>query len=78
MTRIVKRFEEYYWKDVHALNREISKTFGRLGVRWRHTMAYDPAYEPKGTARCIVYSFDDDQDATMFVLKFGGELYDEC
>ena len=78
MTKIVKRFEEYRWSDVNKLNREISKTFGKLGVRWYHTLSFHPDHEPKSTARSIVYSFNDPYDATLFVLKFGGEPYDEC
>ncbi len=75
MTKVKKTFFPQSNSDlklssqIRDFNLEVTRTFGKHGVRWKHTVEQNNGMV---FAKTLLYEFVDPQDATMFVLKFGG------
>ena len=75
-TTVTKTYDPYIWKDVARLHSEMTRDFGRVGIRWRLRIVTPTSFTSSDLPRTYEYTFEDPHDAMIYAIKYSERQVD--
>lgn len=69
-TTVCKTYHPYNHKEVQQIHVEMTRDFGRVGLRWMCKIVSPTNFTTSNMPRTYEYTFIDPHDAMIYALKY--------